>query len=542
MTSKTTLARVAQVALIACCLGIAPGIRAATIIDLPFNEGQDIFVHDFAQGLVGNFGLSEAIPSIDTVAITSDSASGHAGDFALVNNRSGFLLGEDPGRFLDITNGPITIEAWIKVDPNYRQPNEGIAAYGASYKLGLRNRFLTFTLFGIRDIQMPGTNAFPVDSWVHVAGVWKPGVGADFYVTSDTWTTNNSTAYTAQSRARPIQHQYVSVASEGLGTALAGSFDRVRIHNRILMANEIDNDRLNPKAPYPETLVAYNFDEGSLPATNSVPGAPTLPLDQGNRIAAEIYAPDWTNDTPSGLPGDYALAFNLDEPFFKDRVNLSHEMFLGANNTNFTLEAWVKLATTDATLSNRMVLFRTSGPAPRANIAINTDRKIWSTIYGNTDYKSSIDFPSDEEWHHVAVAVKNYSEVKFYLDGVLGQTMPKAGTAVPSAAAITNLLVGMEGETTWFKGCLDRVRISDIALEASELDSSPIPLPKLKMESITANSFVLTWPASHTDYILEYAENLSSPTWLIQTYTTENFLNKATVIIGPGNQFYRLRK
>jgi hypothetical protein len=53
---------------------------------------------------------------------------------------------------LGITNGPITIECWININGAFFKPNEGIVAYGGSYKMGMRGGQQVFTLFGIADI------------------------------------------------------------------------------------------------------------------------------------------------------------------------------------------------------------------------------------------------------------------------------------------------------------------------------------------------------------------------------------------------------
>ncbi len=539
--------RMSKTALIICGVCLLVGsVPATTLIDFQFNEGTNIFVHDSAQGLLGSFGPIGADPALDTVVLTSESPSGKPGDGSFVNNRGGFLMTDDPTRSLDITNGPITIEAWIKVNPNFRQNNEGIAAYGNSYKLGLRSRILSFTLFGIKDIAMPITNAFPENSWVHVAAAWTPGVGVDFFIKSDSLTTNASTAYTNVLASRPLYHTYLSVGSEGFSVPLVGSFDRVKIHNRVLTSAEIDDDPANPKANYAETKVAYDFNESVFPSTNSVFGAPALPLTYGNSVAAALFSPVWTNDTPTGLTNDFALAFNLDTPTNKQRLNLDFtpaQLNLGAGNTNFTLEAWVKLPTTDSTLSNRMVVLRTSGFAPRVSLSINTDRKLWTSIYGNQDLKSSVVVPNDLAWHHIAVVVTNFAQASFYLDGVLGQTVSRTTATAPTTSGITNLLIGLEADTTFFKGLMDRVRISDAALSAGELDSVAIPRPTLVIQPGAPGSFVLTWPANFTGFTLESAPGISSASWTQESYSVVDGQNTATIVpASTGNRFYRLRK
>jgi concanavalin A-like lectin/glucanase superfamily protein len=319
----------------------------------------------------------------------------------------------------------------------------------------------------------------------------------------------------------------------------------VKIHNRVLTDTEIDNDAANPKANYPETKVAYDFNESAFPSTNTVAGAPVLPLAYGNSFTATLFAPVWTNDTPTGFTNDFALAFNLDIPTNKQRINLdftSDQLNLGANNTNYTLETWVKLATADNVLSNRMVVLRTSGAGPRVSLSINTDRKLWTTIYGNSDLKSTVIVPNDLAWHHIAVVMTNFAQAKFYLDGVLGSTINRTVATAPSTSGITNLVIGQESDALYFKGLLDRVRISNSALSISELDSIAIPLPKLAIQPSGSGSFVLTWSTNFTDYILESTESIPSVSWTGETYTVVGDQNTATIPVSTQNRFYRLRK
>jgi hypothetical protein len=539
--------QIAKLASITGCLSLALGLaHGATLINFPFNEGTNVFVHDTAQGLLGTFGPIGANPALDTVAITNDSPSGLPGDRSFVNNRGGLLMTDDSAtQSLNITNGPITIEGWVKVNSNFRQSNEGIAAYGNSYKIGLRSRLLTFTLYGIKDITCPVTNSFPVDEWVHVAAAWTPGVGANFYITSISLTTNAFTNYTTASAARPVQHNYLFVGSENFATPLVGSFDRVKIHNRVLLDTEIDNVAANPKANYAETKVAYDFNENAFPSTNTVASAPALPLDYGNLFTASLFAPVWTNDTPTGLTNDFALAFNLDIPTNRQRINLDFDISqlnLGANSTNYTLETWVKLPTADNLLSNRMVVLRTSGAAPRVTLSINTNRALWTTIVGNSDLKSTVIVPNDLAWHHIAVVVTNFAQAQFYLDGVLGQTVNRTIATAPTAAGITNLLIGMDTDALYFRGLLDRVRISSSALSSNELDSIAIPLPKLKIQPNGVGSFVLTWPTNFTDYMLESTGSIPSASWTNESYSAVGDQNSATIPVSIQNRFYRLRK
>jgi len=187
-----------------------PQVRGTELINFPFNEGTGPTVTDTASSLIGTLGTQQD-PFLDTVDLSDTSPSGLPGDRAITTSGGGFLVADDSAtRALAITNGPITIECWININGAFFKPNEGIVAYGSSYKMGMRGGQQVFTLFGIADITNTVAGSIPTDQWVHLAAAWEPGVGVHFYVNG----VSNFTAYTALA-ARPTLHNYLSIASEG---------------------------------------------------------------------------------------------------------------------------------------------------------------------------------------------------------------------------------------------------------------------------------------------------------------------------------------
>lgn len=223
-----------------------------------------------------------------------------------------------------------------------------------------------------------------------------------------------------------------------------------------------------------EPLAHFPFNEGSGDQTTDtvrglvgILGVPGDPSTQ----------PVWTNDTPTGAAGDFALAFNLNDPPVRPAVTVDAAetpFDFGANNTNYTLQAWVKLPTRLPT--DRMVIYRTTGPGPRVSLSINHNRTLHTTVYGNADFASSVVVPNDNRWHHVAAVMENdFGRVRFYLDGISRQTINRTATGVPSSSGSGGLTIGMESENRYFTGLLDRVRLDNTALEAGELDYPAVP-------------------------------------------------------------------
>jgi hypothetical protein len=449
--------------------------QSAPLLNFPFNEGTGYITADTASGLVGYLG-APLFPGVDTVTLIDASPSGLPGDRSITNSGGGFLIADDSAqRVLDITNGPITMEAWVFIDSSAPvKAAEGIVSYGGSYKLGLKGSRQVFTLYGKGDIT--NTTAFVgTDRWVHLAAAWEPGQGVHFYLEGVyTFVANTNTT------ARPLQNPYLSIGSEGLinnvwsANNIVAALDRVRIHHALLPAGDLDSDAADPNAPLASTIVAYNFNEAALPCLNAL--SPSLPAEYPNDLLSPVHSPLWTNDAPSGLPGDYALAFVRDDAPQREYVNVPYgntPIDLGVNGTNYTLQAWVKLPTEP--FAARRVIYRTAGTYPRASLSINVNRTLHTTLLGVQDFTSSVVVPNDNRWHHVAAVMEDFARVHFYLDGVLRQTVDKTDPRFPSSSGVNSLLIGKESESLFFRGLLDRVVIHNTALTEGELDFPAIP-------------------------------------------------------------------
>ena len=458
-----------------CLLGLALALTSAAqgaeLARFNFNEGTGYTTTDSTGGYVGKLG-NALDPVVDFSQLIDASPSGATGDRSLTNAGAGFLMADDTTKVLAITNGPITVETWIYLDPNWvGKSAEGVVAYGGSYKLGFKGGRQVFTLFGILDITNNAYGIFLGGTWTHSAAAWEPGVGVHFYV--------DGTEYfevVTNFPARPAQHTYLSLGSEGTGGNTAAALDRVRIHNALLTADQLDNIAATPKAIYPTTLVHYDFNEPALPSTNSV--GPAMPTADAFVVLPALTGPTWSSDSPTGLSGDFSLGFLKEAALTKEFVPAAYganPVNLGANNTNYTLQAWVKLPT--GPFENRRLIYRTDGPAPRASLSINATRGLHTTLYGNTDFASSVIVPNDNRWHHVAAVMEGYARVRFYLDGVLRQTMNRTATGVPSSSTGNQIYIGKESETVFFRGLVDRVIINNNALTNS--DAAPIDYPAI---------------------------------------------------------------
>src|SRR5262245_56731534 len=140
---------------------------------------------------------------------------------------------------------------------------------------------------------------------------------------------------------------------EARGRACEGLIDDIAIWNRVLTTNEINSlyaggagRPLN--AFFPDTLMVFNFDEGT--GTNVTSA-------DGRLVGTFVGTPRFTNDTPSGMAGDFSMQFAAGQ-----RVSVpdpTKVLALDPSNPSFTIEAWLKFATPAA----RAVYFYNNAPA-----------------------------------------------------------------------------------------------------------------------------------------------------------------------------------
>ncbi len=236
----------------------------------------------FAYGIGGANGYSFSFRVGNPAKVVEESPSGAAGDYA-VDVNGGMEVDDSEDPILNIIEGPITMEAWINVES--LNTYNGIAAYGSSYKIGINNEELVWTFYGVEDV-FSGV-PFEADStWHHVAMAWEPGIGANFYVDGEF-----ANFVETENFPRELENNILNVGSEtGGNVPMNGMIDRVRVHNALLDETQIDSDAANPKAPLDNTVVAYDFDGGSLPAANKADAErPAESISKGSTITVTTY-------------------------------------------------------------------------------------------------------------------------------------------------------------------------------------------------------------------------------------------------------------
>jgi hypothetical protein len=101
-----------------------------------------------------------------------------------------------------------------------------------------------------------------------------------------------------------------------------------------------------------------------------------------------------------------------------------------------------------------------------------------------------------------------------------------------------------------FTGFIDRVRISNTALTASQLDSDAanpaVVVPALRLAiGQSQSNVILSWPeADSSSFVLEFSNSLPASTWSPENATIVVVAGQKTVTvpITGSTRFYRLKR
>ncbi len=498
---KSRLADVSAVSLAAAlvaavCLGTAASQAQTTLADFPFNEGTGATTHSATNDLTGTLGVA---PNPDNLPeITTDSPSGAAGDTAVQLRGTGFLLVDDSSSpVLALQTEPFTMETWVKWDAAETEQYNGILAYGQSYKLGLNNTEIIWTLLGVVDV--PSGLYLPQDGgWHHVAAAYEPGMGVTIYL-------DGTPSFVAATQAmRAFQNNLFSIGSEGLGNSILATLDRVRVHKGLLTADQLDTNPTAPKALLADTIVAYDFNEAAMPFQNAK--APARPTMTSEGYFSQATAPSFSTDSPTGGAGDYAMEF----PSAGRRVIVPDpNAAITLDTGDFTVEAWVKFG---AQPQARSVLFFNSGPGAAVSFSVN-NRTVFVTTLGILDVPSAAAIPDDGGWHHIAVVHENGKEFRFYVDGILGDTVAYTQGVLIGVRTDTQFYIGSEPTGGLpYVGKIDRLRVHRGIVAAENLDYRVIPgvdpaAPALSIQTVVE----VAWPTLPAGYILQSTTTVADP-------------------------------
>jgi hypothetical protein len=533
-----------------------------------FPNDTGLFPDDAGKGLQGRLGFPFTPPR------SVPGPSGAAGDLAVSLDGNAALAADDSAAaILNITAPPLTLECWVRSTNDLQigrhrafisygipggPPRENLVRGG--YNLGLApSGELRFTMFAVVDV-LSGV-LFPFDGqWHHVAATYSiPDGGVRFYLDGA------EVAFVAETRD-PVppgsRHLDIGAFFTGLGR-FNGDIDRVRISKAALTPDQLDSVATTVKAVRADTAVFYDFNQanppyqgqGLAPAGVAVSTAEWV-LTHPPRIGASAGGPQASpagpqivTNTPSGIVGDTALRFGGDD-FSVDMAYVPDTNDVMNLNGDWTLEAWVNINPTPD--GARDVIFYYGHPGRGYSLSVNyaAGNMLQVTTLGIADMPSDTAVVELDVWQHLAVVHKNGQGITYYINGQeAGSRAYTGGTRLATTNKV--LYIGAEWNGGLpFTGTIDRVRISNTALTASELDSDPLnpktvnPPVRLAIGRSQSNITISWADAGSTGYLLEFANTLPAAAWSPETATPTVAAGQksVTVPITGTTRFYRLRR
>lgn len=515
-----------------------------------FPGGNAAFTDDSGKGLRGLLGYPFSVP------LSEPGPSGKAGDLAVTFDGKGSLAVDDSAALvLNLLKPPLTLECWAR-GTNFAGVHTGLISYGipggrpgaGGYKLGIDpTGNILFTLFGVVDV-LSGV-PYPFDGqWHHVAATYSLEDGGVHY-----YLDGQDVAFVAETRAIAApgaHHLDIGTQYTGLGR-FEGAIDRARISTAALKPNELDSDVSTVKPVRNDTAVYFSFDkdkppyqgEGFKPAGIAISSADWV-IDNPPRETDGD--PTKATDTPSGVKGDLALQFGGN-----DRAVVQDPNGVLNLNGDWTLESWVKINPNFE--GDRDVIFYYGHPGHGYSLSVNytAGNKLQVTTLGIAEMPSDTAIVEMDVWQHLAVVHKKGVSMTYFINGKESGTLPyKGGTILAQTNKV--LYIGAEWNGGLpFTGIIDRVRISNTALTASQLDFDPTnPAPSSSPPVSLAvarsqSSVVLSWPSDNTDgYLLEFSSVLPTASWSPDS-TAPVIAGKQKTVTAPITdpaRFYRLRR
>jgi hypothetical protein len=235
-----------------------------------------------------------------------------------------------------------------------------------------------------------------------------------------------------------------------------GSMDDVSIYNSALSVSSI-KQLYNVTGNSPYRLLAYwGFDGNAVDSTGR----------GHNGTAFNVTA---TTDRF----GNASRAYHFDGS--TSYISVPDSVSLRLNNTDFTLNAWIKLDSYNSSYLSTIISKRFSGTNNGwlwgINGALNTPEG--ATYFGpgggNANAQDSIAV-STGQWHMVTCVYSlTNQQLSIYIDGTLHKTV--SSILSPNASTTATLFIGKDGATNgyYFQGSMDNVSIYQSALSVSNV-------------------------------------------------------------------------
>jgi len=358
----------------------------------------------------------------------------------------------------------LTVEAWVKGNTYkpyagilskwlYNSQNHYLFGYfqdGSSTKLGTFSFYVSQQLENGASDGIQSLASLDLNTWYHIAGVFKGGQYLKLYVNGGLNTNKSTTVSQIAAGNLPTWiGQYACYPFDGL-------IDEVKVHTKALSAEEIRREYLAGIK-----VGEWNFDEGSGRTARDTSGCDfdgTL-LNMDTNIC-------WM-DGASGT----ALKFNGmtnacvdcgDNPKMKGMPELTVEAWVNGNSYKHYAGILSKWAW-DSQQHYLLGYFQNGSSTKLGKFSFFVSQQLKNGASDGIQSQSSLDLNT---WYHIAGVFKGGQYLKLYVNGVLNTN--KSTTVSQIAAGNLPTWIGQYAYYT-FDGLIDEVKVYSKALSADEI-------------------------------------------------------------------------
>lgn len=365
---------------------------------------------------------------------------------------------------LRLNNTDFTLNAWVKLDTyNSSHGSMIIAKRSSGANSGWQTSISGYlsTPLGVSSygpggvsVNAWGTKSVSLNDWHMITTVYTKASGTlSIYIDGILDNTTNGILTPNAAITAPL---YIGKDPATNTYQFRGSLDDIAIYGKTLSSTEIQQYYNTTKGLASDLIAYWQFDESGNDHS-------------GNGHTATLHNLISTTDRFGNQNGAYY--FNGQNAY----ASVVDKATLRLSNTDFTLNAWVKLDTYNASHGSMIMAKRTSG--------VNSGWQTSISGYDSTPYGVMTYGPgggsynawgsikvSFNQWHMVTCVYKLSTQtLSIYINGVLDNST--IGVLTPNGNITAPLFIGMDPNTNTYliKGALDDVRISGKALNTAEV-------------------------------------------------------------------------
>ncbi len=429
-------------------------------------------------GLVGYWALNEG------TSTTATDSSGFGNHGTLTNTEStDWILGkrgkalefDGTNDFIDVgtseslqpTTG-LTVSTWVRRTGNFSDVNGIVTSvknnnFDGGYILTgtSANKVRMYIWTGGGWALSESTTVLTLGQWYHVSATWD-GSNIKLYINGVQEDTD-----AAGSLVYPGTDWPTSIGRYGGVVHTPATLDEVRIYNRALSATEIvglgqgNGQAVNQKVVSRNGLVAHwTFDDAtSTKATDF----------SGNNNVGTLTNMDPTTDWVAGKRGKA-----LDFDGINDYVTAGGQSSLGVSDQAYSISAWAKISSNENN-GNIIVVSATDGGGGWCVPMLVVDNGFFKAISYNGSFFTVQPSTAAEKqlWYHLTTTWDATNGLRLFVNGILASSTAQ-GTY--SASGGTNIIqLGLDtncgGDTGYFEGQIDDVRVYNRALSVTEVNS-----------------------------------------------------------------------